>query len=37
MEKSVELELMLYRQVFIAKCMSDEGFLARSGVLELAT
>jgi hypothetical protein len=41
MEKSVELEFLLYRQVyqsdFIAKCMSYEGFLARRGVLELAT
>jgi hypothetical protein len=40
MEMSVELEFLLSKQVyqsdFIAKCMSDEGFLARRGVLELA-
>jgi hypothetical protein len=40
MEKSVKLEFLLYRQVyqsdFIAKCMSDEGFLAGRRVLEPA-
>jgi hypothetical protein len=34
MEKSVEL--LVYQSDFIAKCMSDEGFLARRGVLEVA-